>query len=283
MIDIHTHIGRIFSGKKPLTAGILVKAMDKYGIRKAVVLPIENPEETHWYFTTEQVLKRCSKYPDRLIPFCNVDPRRGNNSEMTDFEGLIREYVEKGCKGFGEVLANLPFNDSRMKKIYSVCQKFHLPVLFHLGGVPKRSRIGLVDKLGLPFMEEILKEFPNTIFIAHGPGWWAEISGNITARDRETYPKGKIKKEGKVQYLLEKYPNIYADLSAGSGYNALTRDPEYGRKFLIKFHKKLLFGTDFLCVGQKLPIIDYIKKVEIPYSMKEYILKKNAERILQEK
>jgi hypothetical protein len=31
---------------------------------------------------------------------------------------LIEEYVKKGAKGFGEILANLKFNDKRMKNIY---------------------------------------------------------------------------------------------------------------------------------------------------------------------
>lgn len=60
MIDIHTHIGKpIF--KKALTPSQLLKFMDKNGIDKAVVLPIENPEETYYYVTTDEVLKACKK------------------------------------------------------------------------------------------------------------------------------------------------------------------------------------------------------------------------------
>ena len=281
MIDFHTHIGKIFYGRKVLTAKKLVETMDKYGIKKSVVLPIENPEETHWYSTTEYVLRNCKKYSDRLIPFCNVDPRRGNNDGKDNYIGkVIEEYVKKGCKGFGEILANLPFNDERMKQIYKICGKLKIPLLFHLGGVPGISRMGLTDEIGLPFVESILNEFPETIFIAHGPGWWAEISEDVKPEERDAYPKGPVEKEGKVVYLLENYPNIYADLSAGSGYNALTRDKEFGIEFLKRCYKKLLFATDYLYVGQPLPIIDYLKEVKIPKRMKEFIFKKNALKIL---
>ncbi len=281
MIDYHVHIGKIFYGRKPLTPKRLIKKMDEIGIEKAVILPIENPEETHWYNTSDNVLKVCKRYKDRLIPFCNVDPRRGTNSENEKFIfNLIEEYVKKGAKGFGEILANLKFNDKRMKNIYKACGELKISIVFHLGGVPEMSTIGLTDEIGLPYIEEVLNEFPNTIFVAHGPGWWAEISGNVTPEERNTYPKGKIEKEGKVQYLLSNYSNIYADLSAGSAYNALTRDPEYGIEFLNRFFNKLLFATDYLYPEQELPIVDYMKNVNISEEKKKMIFYENAKKLL---
>ncbi|HOK57007.1 MAG TPA: amidohydrolase family protein [bacterium] len=281
MIDYHVHIGKIFYGRNPLTPKKLIETMNKYGIEKSIILPIENPEETHFYLTTDYVLKICKKYREKLIPFCNVDPRRGKNNEKEErIEKIIEEYVKKGAKGFGEVLANLQFNDKRMKNIYRACGDLKLSIVFHLGGVPGNSTIGLTDEIGLPYIEEVLNEFPDTIFVAHGPGWWAEISGDVTAEERNSYPKGKIKKEGKVQYLLHNYPNMYADLSAGSGYNALTRDIEYGIEFLNKFYNKLLFATDYLYPEQELPIIDYLKNLNITEEKKKKIFYENAKKLL---
>jgi predicted TIM-barrel fold metal-dependent hydrolase len=281
MIDYHVHIGKIVYGNKPLTPKMLIKKMEQLGIEKSVVLPIENPEETHWYMLSENVLRICKKYKDRLIPFCNVDPRRGLNSEGEKLIfNLIEEYVKKGAKGFGEILANLKFNDKRMKNIYRACGELKISIVFHLGGVPGRSNIGLTDEIGLPYIEEVLNEFPDTIFVAHGPGWWAEISGDVKPEDRDRYPKGKIEREGRVQYLLSNYPNIYADLSAGSGYNALTRDPEYGVEFLNRFHNKLLFGTDYLSPNQQLLIVEYLKNVNISEEKKKMIFYENAKKLL---
>jgi len=282
MIDYHVHIGKIFYGRKPLTPKRLIKKMDEIGIEKGVILPIENPEETHWYNTSDNVLKVCKKYKERLIPFCNVDPRRGLNSENEKFIfNLIEEYLKKGAKGFGEILANLRFNDKRMKNIYKACGELKISIVFHLGGVPEKSTIGLTDEIGLPYIEEVLNEFPDAVFVAHGPGWWAEISGDVKPEDRDSYPKGKIEKEGKVQYLLKNYPNIYADLSAQSAYNALTRDPEYGIEFLNKFYNKLLFATDYLFPEQELPIIRYLKEVNIPEEKKKKIFSENAKKLLK--
>lgn len=281
MIDYHVHIGKIYYGKNILTPNILLEKMEKNQIEKSVILPIENPEETHFYLTTDTVLKICKRYKEKLIPFCNVDPRRGINNEKENVIGkIIEEYVEEGAKGFGEVIANLPFNDKRMKNIYKICGKLRLSIVFHLGGIPGNSTMGLTDKIGLPYIEEVLNEFPDTIFVAHGPGWWAEISGDVKPEERNLYPKGRIEKEGKVQYLLKNYPNIYADLSAGSAYNALTRDYEYGIEFLNKFYDKLLFATDYLCPEQELPIIDYLKNVNISEEKKKKIFSENARKIL---
>ncbi|NOZ22072.1 MAG: amidohydrolase family protein, partial [Planctomycetes bacterium] len=41
-----------------------------------------------------------------------------------------------------------------------------------------------------------------------------------------------------------KYPNLYGDLSAGSGSNALARDPEHGYEFVDEFQDRLLMGID---------------------------------------
>ena len=43
---------------------------------------------------------------------------------------------------------------------------------------------------------------------------------------------------------MRKYPNLCGDLSAGSGQNALMRDPEFAYKFLEEFQDRLFFGTD---------------------------------------
>src|SRR5262249_61450840 len=40
------------------------------------------------------------------------------------------------------------------------------------------------------------------------------------------------------------YPNMYADMSAGSGLNALLRDEDHARAFLKRQQNKLLYGSD---------------------------------------
>ena len=278
MIDTHAHLGKVIYGEDPLTPENLIKFMDKYGIEKSVILPLINPEEEHYYYTTEQALEGCRKYPDRFIPFVNVDPRRGSNDGNFDFYPLIKEYVDMGCKGFGEILANLPTNDKRMKGIYKACGELEIPVLpdFRFAD----STNGVIEPLGMPYLEEVLKEFPQTIFIGHGPSFWAEISAEVIGI-RDYYPKGEVKKPGRVDYLLEKYPNLYADLSAMSGYNAMARDLDNAKRFLEKHHRKLFFGTDRFVRRETPLIIELLNSIGLSASIRERIFRKNAEELLK--
>ena len=58
------------------------------------------------------------------------------------------------------------------------------------------------------------------------------------------YPKGKVTAGGISDRYLRDYPNMYGDLSAGSGLNALTRDEDHAREFLNRHQDKLLYGSD---------------------------------------
>ncbi len=251
MIDFHTHLGDLYFPStviRPLSVDQLIDTMNRLGISKSVLLPLDSPEASNSYFTTIEALEAWKKYPERLIPFCCVDPRRDNVSAQID------AYVKMGCVGFGEHKVGLYIDDDRCKNIYRICGEKNLPVLMHLDP-------GLnIDEPGLPRLENLLKEMPDTKFIMHGPGWWTEISGgNI---ERGGYPQGKIQPGGSVDRLLQEYPNLYADLSAGSAYNALTRDPDYTPGFLERNYKKLLFATDYLHANQDLSIIGFIKELD---------------------
>lgn len=262
MIDFHVHLGNLYFPRhntRPLGIDQLIDTMNRLGIGMSVLLPLDNPEAAGAYFTTFEALDAWDKYPERIIPFCCVDPRRERVEESIDV------FVEMGCKGFGEHKVGLAIDDERSKKIYKKCGEVGLSVLMHLDP-------GLnIDEAGLPRLEALLKEMPETVFIMHGPGWWTEISGGNEARGG--YPKGKIKPGGRVDILLQEYPNLYSDLSAGSAHNALTRDPDYTPGFLERNWKKLLFATDYLHAGQDLPIVDFIKELDmdesIVYAMKQ--------------
>jgi predicted TIM-barrel fold metal-dependent hydrolase len=58
------------------------------------------------------------------------------------------------------------------------------------------------------------------------------------------YPKGPVTPGGITDRLLSDYENIYGDLSAGSGLNALLRDEEHAKAFLKRHQNKLLYGSD---------------------------------------
>ena len=75
---------------------------------------------------------------------------------------------------------------------------------------------------------------------------------------------------------METYPNMYADLSATSGFIAITRDREYGRRFIIDQADKLLFGRD----SYDSRLLDHLKTLELPADVWDTISHRNALRLL---
>ena len=243
LIDVHGHIGRIVPDRREfIDPANLIAKMDAWGIDITFVLPLsEHPEGAYLECNTEDVINACSRYPDRLIPFCLIDPRFGNWRDM-DFTYLLEEYRARGCRGIGELLPKLDFDDPLCINLYRQAGKFNMPVLFDMQD--SADGYGLRDDYGLPKLENALKKCPDTVFIGHGPTFWAEISADVPEESRAAYPKGPIGMGGAVPRLMRTYPNLWADISAGSGYNALTRDPAFGIEFLDEFQDKLMFGTD---------------------------------------
>lgn len=210
------HMDRIYRDDTPprpaLTAHQLVERMDREGIEIGVLLPLESPEGSWGYFLTEEAVAARDLYPERLIAFVCVDPR------YPRVEQFIRYFVEeRGCRGFGEHVNGLPFDDPLNKRIYACCADLGLPLLFEI------DRHYCADEEGLPRLETCLKEFREVTFVGHGPAFWSAFSADDP---RGTYPPGPVRPVGAVDRLLAEHDNLYADLSAGSGYNAMTREVE---------------------------------------------------------
>jgi hypothetical protein len=122
-------------------------------------------------------------------------------------------------------------------------------VIESTGFVP--GSFGLQDDPGSPRLERLIQAAAETIIIGHGAGFWAEIGPVGSPVEKSGYPKGPICNEGSLARLLRRYPNLYADISACSGFNALARDPQYGVRFLNEFEDKLLFGTDLISASPR--------------------------------
>ncbi len=290
-IDIHVHTCKPRHPKVTRPNGThypspqtLIEMMDGAGIDMAVVQSVVSPEWRYTIVTPEEVLEICGMYPDRLIPFCNVDPRFLSNSTKANFRPLLQAYKEMGCKGVGEYVPNLNFDDPLNMNFFGQVEESGLPLTFHiapqLGGY-----YGCVDEVGLPRLETVLKSFPRLVFLGHSQPFWAEISTDVIQDGkRVSYPKGKVT-PGRVVELMRKYPNLHGDLSAGSGFNAISRDPEFGYQFMEEFQDRLYWATDIANVPQKLPIVDYFHKLQaeklISQAAYEKITWQNANRLLK--
>ena len=273
-IDVHTHVGQPWGNRRPLSGEDLLRWMDSQGIMKAIVLSLISPESFDYVVSVDFTLKETAAHRDRLIPFCTIDPRTVEHNSVEKKVTMLKKYVDAGARGFGEHKCGTPIDDPRSLEIYAACSELNLPILFHMDNIRN------TDTPGLPGLEKALQSAPNATFIGHAQGWWAAISGDMTQDMFGVYPKGKITPGGAIDMLMDKYPNLYGDLSAGSGANALSRDLEFAREFLIRRQDRLMFGTDYLAPGQAIPQFDVLAGIDLPEDVREKINSGNAIRVL---
>jgi uncharacterized protein len=274
-IDVHTHLGRTWTGDPPMTPEGLLRWMDEHNVAKAVVLPLVSPESSSYLNLTEQALAAAKAHPGRFIPFCCIDPRTSYTGGRAGLRAMLKEYVDQGAKGFGEHKAGLPIDEPRMMALYEVCDDLKLPVLFHC------DNLRGTDHAGLPGLARALAAFPNVPFIGHGPGFWASISGDAQDKDLGGYPKGPVAPGGALDRLFDAHSNLWGDLSAGSGAGAISRDRDFGRAFLIRRADRLLFGTDYLKFGQPVPQFELMTSIDLPKDARAKIERENATRLLK--
>ena len=220
----------------------LIEMYDRLDIEKGFLLPIVSPEAQASVMSSENCKFIADKYPDRFYWFCGVDPRATNDTPSCDLAYLIRHYKALGAKGVGEVTAHIDADDPRVLNLFAACEECDMPVTIHIA--PSRDNgYGIYDDLGLPRIEKLLKNFPKLKILGHSQAFWAEISSDVTEETRGRYPTGKVT-AGRIEELMDRYPNLYCDLSAGSGHNALMRDEEYAAYFVEKYSDRLLFACD---------------------------------------
>jgi hypothetical protein len=142
-----------------------------------------------------------------------------------------------------EKLNALKTDDPMMENLFAHCAACKMPVLIHIA-TQHGGMYGIEDDLGLPRLEKMMKKYPDLIVIGHSQAFWSEMSGDITEETRGGYPRGKVTSEGRIYEMMRACPNLYCDLSAGSGMNALRRDTENAAKFIEEFSDRILYGCD---------------------------------------
>ncbi|MCL1952424.1 MAG: amidohydrolase, partial [Oscillospiraceae bacterium] len=221
---------------------------------------------------------RCVAYkkeaPERfLLGFC-PDPRRPD--AVARLRAAIGLYDVSLC---GELKLRMMLDNPDAVRLYRFCGENGLPVLVHLdyelggGGHPWPN---YWYGGGIAALERALALCPETRFIGHAPGFWAHISGDELYKT-QAYPHGPVLPGGQVERLLETYPNLYCDISAGSGHNALNRDHDFTRAFLCRWQDRVLFGRDYYdSIHRAL-----LESLALPGEVLAKIYAGNAKRILR--
>ncbi|MBR2322287.1 MAG: amidohydrolase family protein [Clostridia bacterium] len=251
-IDIHVHATaypsyspKVYEGTPKLSAEQIIEIYDKLNVEKGVLMSLVSPESSSEIVTSADVKSIADKYPDRFLWFMGLDPRMCGNSAEADLSKHINYNKELGAKGIGELTAHLYCDHPMMDNLFYHASLCDMPVTIHIApGLGKGY--GIVDDLGLPRLEKMLKKHKNLKILGHSQCFWSEISSDITEEYRNRYPKGKVT-EGRIANLMRDYEGLYCDFSAGSGLNAFTRDPEYTARFIEEFSDRILLGYDMVC------------------------------------
>ncbi|MBM3935117.1 MAG: hypothetical protein FJ319_12605 [SAR202 cluster bacterium] len=237
LVDIHTHL---YGGRK--TVANLLSHLDLYGGGKSVVLPIAGGEVTavrDHAWPNEEALAAVDEKPGQVFAFCHVNP-----FDRNALETISKLHATGKIKGLGEHKVKLPVDHPYSMEMYRLCGELGLPVLIHFDYSDHHN-------YNFPAFEGVLKALPGTTFIGHAMAYWSNVSADADSDYKspafKDYPEGKVVRGGLTDRWLSDYPNLYGDLSATSGFNAMARDEEFGAEFLARHRKKLMWGSDCPC------------------------------------
>lgn len=277
IIDIHQHVN--YHGRQN---DAMIAHQRTMRVSKSVLLPAGTEmtrSTTHngksnglaaRVFGTEAAARVATQYPDQFVYFANEIP----DLETTKTE--LEKWLKRGARGIGEQKFNIDCDSREMRLIYDIAKEFQVPVLIHFQHN--------TYNLGFERFHKILESYPTVNFFGHAQTWW----GNIDAKHVPTdlYPKSKVTPGGLTDRYLSDYPNMFGDMSAGSGLNALTRDLEHAAAFLHRHQDKLCYASDCAdvegqgdkCSGAKQR--DVIRRLVPEPEVRAKIFASNARRVI---
>src|SRR5438128_3659049 len=223
VFDLHFHL-------RPQPAANLAH-LDGAGVTKANLLTRGR--------VLDQVKALQAAAPGRFTWFNSYDVTQ------PDAEQVLTQAVKSGAQGFGEMKFHVAADGPELRRMYALTAELHVPILIHFQEVDHTPNEGTWSTGFAKTFESVLKAYPQTTFIGHADAFWANVSEDY--RNDAVYPTGPIRRGGVTDTLLGDYPNLFGDLSANSGNNAMSRDAEFTADFLKRHRDKLFFGSDCSC------------------------------------
>jgi uncharacterized protein len=225
ILDLHQH-----TPYNNRLRDLVLAHQNQHRVKTTVMLPGEG-----WMLKIIGGNRECAAFQaahaDRYVRFASADPAESRAIDV------LRGNIQRGAIGIGEMKYHVAVDSPEMHRVYKLAEEMQVPVLLHFEYETYNTGFERFDK--------VLKAYPKVNFIGHAQTWWGNISAGLDQLD--LYPKGPVKQGGLTDKLLGDYANLYADLSAGSGLNAITRDPEFYRGFIARHSAKLLWGSDCDC------------------------------------
>ena len=214
--------------------------------------------------------------PEKFVLGYAPDPRRADAIDRLQAAVDIH-----GVQVYGELKLRMMYDSPDALRLFHFCGRRGLPVVVHIDYPIPTGRDYPRPHWwyggGIEAFERAVEACPETTFIGHAPGFWAHISADGQA-ESVAYPEGEVVPGGALVRMFRTYPNLYADLSANSARNALSRDPAFGRAFILDFQDRLLFGRD--CFDGGLETL--LETFDLPGDVLAKIHATNAQRLLAE-
>ncbi len=278
IIDIHQHTN--YRGRDDAHLIAHQKAM---GITTTLLLPAGTPMQTPSTHngksnglaagcgTTETCRRLAQEHPDRFLWGVN---------EVTDLEGAaaeIEKWLKLGARLIAEQKFHVECDSPQSQRLYALAADYGVPILLHFQHD--------TYNLGYERFHTMLAKFPKTNFIGHAQTFWGNI--DLRHEPKNLYPKGPVTPGGLTDRYLADYPNLFADMSAGSGLNALTRDEAHTTAFFERHQDKILYGSDCNdhlgrgpgCQGAQ--TIAMIRKLAPSKAVERKILHANAHKLFR--
>jgi predicted TIM-barrel fold metal-dependent hydrolase len=292
IIDIHQHVN--YGGKRDAhwhqigparTNEELIRHQHNMGVTQTILLPAGTPmlrPSTHDGFSNglegtcagnEACATLSEEYPNEFCFAANEVP------DLDDAPAVIEKWLKKGAKAIAEQKFGVECDSPQMQELYRLAADYQVPILMHW-------QYGMYN-YGYARFDRMLAKFPKTTFIGHAQTFWVHIDKNAVDDAKALYPKGPVTPGGWTDVYLTDYPNFYGDLSAGSGNNALLRDPEHARGFLERHQNQLVFGSDCLdrvghgsiCSGWS--TLEAVRRLAPNKTIERKLLYENARRIFR--
>jgi uncharacterized protein len=224
IIDIHQHT--TYSGR---TNEQLIAHQKALGITISILLPAGSMYGLDAECgRNKTVLDLTTERPSEFRFFAN---------EVTDLPVAreeIERYLKQGAIGIGEQKFRVACDSPHIHLMAEIARDYGVPILMHF--MHKQYNTGIEN------MHKTLEKFPTVNFIGHAQTWWGNVDKNHKQED--LYPLTKVTPDGITDRLLTDYPNMFGDMSAGSGLNFLIRDEDHARAFIERHQNKLMLGTD---------------------------------------
>ena len=235
IIDIHQHLN--YTGRPDR---VLLEHQQRMGVTTTVLLPSgRDVKRASTHDGVANGLQAQALGNEACYQFAKAHAAyRFAANEVPDVAGatgVIERYLERGALLIAEQKFGVECDSPEMQRIFQLAQDRQVPVLMHWQFE--------MYNFGFERFHRMLEKYPKVNFLGHAQTWWANIDRNH-ADQKVLYPKGPVTPGGLTDRYLADYPNMFGDLSAGSGLNALTRDEGFTRDFLTRHQDKLVFGSD---------------------------------------